>query len=168
MDWSSMGYVGLQWVMSVSEKACRSPIRHVGLRWSMLKSSMGLRSGILVSDGSPIGIQWVFDRSPIILIFSWTLCNIICKRKYQGCNTKVKDWRTFKGSAIILPGLQISLAYEPHWFEVHLKVYCTHFTVPFNRVRTFMHGTRAAVALMYQLLRFRLVIELVSVELATE
>ena len=29
---SSMGFVGLQWDMSVSDQACRSPIRHAGLR----------------------------------------------------------------------------------------------------------------------------------------
>ena len=47
---------------------------------------MGLRSGMWVSDGSPIGLQWFFDQacrslmglpyisdeSPIILLFSWT------------------------------------------------------------------------------------------------
>ena len=34
-----------------------SPTRHVGLRWSMSRSLMGHRSGMLVSDGSPIGFR---------------------------------------------------------------------------------------------------------------
>ena len=50
-----------------------------------------------------------------------------------------------------------------HRFEVHLKLYCCTLndaivcTVTSNRVRTFVYGTRAIVALMYQLLQFRLV-----------
>ena len=34
---------------------------------------------------------------------------------------------------------------------------CIVCTVPFNRVRTFVNGTQATVALMYKLLQFRLV-----------
>ena len=51
----------LQWGMSVSDG---SQIRHVGLWW-----------GILVSNGSlfrHVGLWWVSNRSPIILIISWT------------------------------------------------------------------------------------------------
>ena len=63
---------GLRWVF---DEACRSPIRHAGLRLVSCQacwSPMGLWSDMSVSDGSPIGLRWVFDRSPIILIFSWT------------------------------------------------------------------------------------------------
>ena len=66
---------GLQWV---SYQACRSPmkhvevfngspIRHVGLRCSMSRSPMYLRSGMSVSDGSPIGIRWVSDNNNIFV-----------------------------------------------------------------------------------------------------
>ena len=59
--------------MLVSDQACLSP-RVVGqacrfqmvLQWSMSRSPMGLRSGTLVSDGSPIrhfGLRWVFDNN---------------------------------------------------------------------------------------------------------
>ena len=50
-----------------------------------------------------------------------------------------------------------------HRFEVNLKLYCTHTyrcivcTVPFNKSMTFVYGTRATVALKYQLLQFRFV-----------
>ena len=49
-----------------------SPIRHVGLRWNMSRFLMGLRSGMLVSDESPMGLQWLSHRSSIKIIFSWT------------------------------------------------------------------------------------------------
>ena len=42
----------------------RSIIR-MGLQWSMSRSLMGLKSGRLVSNGSPIGLRSVSDGSPI-------------------------------------------------------------------------------------------------------
>ena len=52
-----MGNVGFRWrMMSVSIGAYRSPMGHVGLRWVGLRSPMGLWSGVMVSDGSPIGL----------------------------------------------------------------------------------------------------------------
>ena len=62
--WSPMGHVGLLLGMSVSDGVCWSP--------------RSLRSGMSVSDGacwSPIshlGLRCVSDRSPIVIIFSWT------------------------------------------------------------------------------------------------
>ena len=90
--WSPMRHVGLWWGMSVSngspirhvgpwsgmsvsDQACRSPIRHVVLRLvsnQACRSPMGLWSGMSVSDGAPIGLHWVSNRSPIVIIFSWT------------------------------------------------------------------------------------------------
>ena len=55
---SPIRHVSLQWI---SDEACRSPMRHVGYRWvsdQTFWSLMNLRS--------------ISDRSPIILIFSWT------------------------------------------------------------------------------------------------
>ena len=87
--WSLMRHAGHRWVSNlacrslirhvvlrwVSRQACWSPMRHVGLlRVSVqnCRSPIGLRSGMLVSNGSPIrhvGIRWVSARSPIIIIF---------------------------------------------------------------------------------------------------
>ena len=70
-------YVCLLWV---SDKACGCPKRHVRLRWEMSvseeasRSPMGLRSHMLIFDGSPIrhvNLQWVYDeayRSPMMLV----------------------------------------------------------------------------------------------------
>ena len=75
---SRIRHVGLRWDMSVSHEACRSLIRHVGLQQvsnQACQSPISLRSGMSVSDGSPIrhvGLCWVSDRSPKIIIFSWT------------------------------------------------------------------------------------------------
>ena len=41
-----------------------SPMRHVGLWWGMLVSDQKCQS--------PLGLRWVFDRSPIKIIFIWT------------------------------------------------------------------------------------------------
>ena len=58
-----------------------------------------------------------------------------------------------------------------HRFKAHLKMYCTQLngaqfvlSQPFNRVRTFVYGTRATLALMYQLLQFRLVWEVMHLK----
>ena len=63
--WSMSRYpnrlVGLWWSM------LRSPRRHVGLQWSMSRSPMGLQSGILVFDGSLIGLWWVSDNNNIFV-----------------------------------------------------------------------------------------------------
>ena len=80
--------------MSVSDRACRSLIKHVGLRlrmsvsnefpmghvglqWVSDEACQGLRSGMSVYNGSQIGLRKVFDRgfivsdrSPIVIIFS--------------------------------------------------------------------------------------------------
>ena len=87
--WYPVRHVGLQWGMLVSNEACWSPIwhgchqwtmlvfdeagcstmRHVILRWGMLDetcwSPMDLRSDMS-------SLQWVSDRSPIIIVFLWT------------------------------------------------------------------------------------------------
>ena len=69
--------------ISVSDQACRYPMDcrsrilvsdgangfQMGLRRRMLRSPMGLRSGLSFSAGSPIGLRWVSDRSPIIIHF---------------------------------------------------------------------------------------------------
>ena len=41
---SSMGFVGLQWDMSVSDQACWSPIRHIGPQSGMSVSDQTCRS----------------------------------------------------------------------------------------------------------------------------
>ena len=54
-------------------KCAEIPIRlrrHVSLWWGMSVSNeacLGLRSGMLVFDRSPMGLQWVYDGSPIVL-----------------------------------------------------------------------------------------------------
>ena len=72
-DGSSIRHIGLWWGMSVPDQTCRSPkglrsgmsvsisspIRNVGLRWVYDQACW-----------SPTGLQWVFDRSPIVIIFS--------------------------------------------------------------------------------------------------
>ena len=68
-DGSPIRHVSLQWVsqsgMLVSNQACQSPIRHLGLWWVSVQacwSLMGLRWGMMFSDGSPIrhvGLRWV-------------------------------------------------------------------------------------------------------------
>ena len=67
---SIITHVNLRWV---SDQPCRSPM---GLQLSLSSSPMGLRSGMPVSDGSPIwyvGLRWVSARSSIIIIFSFIL-----------------------------------------------------------------------------------------------
>ena len=39
-----------------------SPIRHIGIWWSLSRSSI-----------MHVGLRWVSDGSPIVIIFSWTL-----------------------------------------------------------------------------------------------
>ena len=57
-----------------SSQACRFPIRHVGLR-----SGRSVSAGECQSPIRQIGLLWVFDRSLIKKIFSWTPCFISCK-----------------------------------------------------------------------------------------
>ena len=68
--------IGHRWSVLVFNEACwspmkhvevsdGSPIRHVGPLWSMSRSPMGHRSGMLVSDGSLIGLWWVSDNNNI-------------------------------------------------------------------------------------------------------
>ena len=80
-------HVGLRWRMSVT---AGSPINHVSLQWDMSVfdgACQSLMKHVKVSDGSSIrhvgphgslirhvDLQWVSDRPPIIMLFSWTHC----------------------------------------------------------------------------------------------
>ena len=64
-------HVGIWSDMLVFDQACWYLIRHVGIWSGRLVSNyawwslMGIWSGMLASDGSPMGFQWIFDWSPI-------------------------------------------------------------------------------------------------------
>ena len=58
---SQMRHVSLRWV---SAEACRSPIRRVDLRTDIWVSDETFRS--------QMGLRWDSDRSPILIMFSWT------------------------------------------------------------------------------------------------
>ena len=76
MSVSNVACRGLWWVL---DQACWSPkkhvkvfdgstIKHVGLRWKILRSSMGLQSGMPVSNVASRGLRWVSNqacRSPM-------------------------------------------------------------------------------------------------------
>ena len=83
----SMGlWSGIQSLMKHIEAFDGSPMRHVVLWFSMLRSLMGLRAGMLVSEWACRGLRWVSDqacrslmglrlvpnRSPKVIIFSRT------------------------------------------------------------------------------------------------
>ena len=52
-------HVGLQWVFN---QTCRSLMGHVGFRWVSNEACLCLRSGMSVSDGSPIGLLDISDQ----------------------------------------------------------------------------------------------------------
>ena len=92
-DMSPMRHVGLRWGISVwwgmsfSDEAFQSPMKQVGLRWDMSVSNgspmrhVGLRrvfnQACRSPKGSPTGLRWVYDKSPIIIIFLWTLLTAV-------------------------------------------------------------------------------------------
>ena len=61
-------------LITVHDRSGESLISHVSLL-SGFQFQIGLRSGMSVFDGSPIrhvGLQWVFNGSPMRLLFTWT------------------------------------------------------------------------------------------------
>ena len=76
---SPMGRVGLRWAcMSpmgpvsfrwVSSQTYRFPMWHVGIRWSRSRSPMGLRSGMSVSDNNDIFVNSFSGKNTIVMDF---------------------------------------------------------------------------------------------------
>ena len=105
---SLMGNVSYRWSMSVSDG---SLIRHVSLQWSMSRSSMGLQTGMSVSDGEcqlPM-VKSVFDGSPGMFVYD-VACQSLWWVSDQACWSLMKHVEVFDGSSIRHVSLRCSMS----------------------------------------------------------
>ena len=124
-----------------------SPIRHVGLRCSILRSSMGLRSGMSVSDDACKGFRWVSDqtcRSPMGLRWVSDRCSIGFRWVSDNNNIFLSSRKNHRPIRLVGNQLETDL---PGWRPIGMykKIFKYLFTLCFILVRITHKGLRSGI-----------------------